>query len=179
MLISSEDSVLDITSLSRATLGGHAMGSSISDSFAALSCNPASPAEKESILHTEAWRRLRNLGSNKNNRIAGSSILGLFDMNNENPPPTPLHSIGTWKEPIFPNLSIDVRLIDSAIQALAASYASQENKEKEKLATLFEMMLLSSTQQGSRVFNVSNALLSETDKNSIKVSINACLCFAC
>ena len=186
-LISSEDRVLDIAPTCRATVPGQVMSSSkVAEYFVALSCNPIDPIERETVLHVEAWKKLKITTPSSSSsvevekRMAGSLILGMFsihqnDHEDETSPPTPLHKVGTWQEPASPMLSIQIRLIDFAILAFAASFGSQENSEKEKVALTFEAMLSSIAQPNSR-FNVGSALMSDNDKNIVKVGFYLRLC---
>ena len=165
--VSGEDRILDALPICRATSPGQVMGSKIDEVMVALTSKPVDPMERETVLHAEGWKELKQKTSRKGVTIAGSTILGMHDRGEaESSPPTPLHKIGTWQEPAPLNLSVETRTIDFAIQAFAASFGSQDNVEKEKASILFEMMLSLAQQQGSRL---SNALMSETEKSNVKV----------
>ena len=167
--VSGEDRILDALPTCRAMSPGQVMGSKIDEAMIVLTRKPVDPMERETVLHAEGWKYLKQKISRKGAVIAGSTILGMYDKGEgESTPPTPLHKIGTWQEPAPLNLSVETRTIDFAIQAFAASFGSQDNVEKEKASILFEKILSLAQQQGSRL---SNALMSETEKINVKVKM--------
>jgi len=165
-LVSREDCLLDAYPSCRATFAGQVTASKLENSLLTLTFDPAVPIERETTLHSEGWKKLHDTDKIELS-MNGSKILGMLNKEKGKNPPTPLHKIGTWQEPSTSNLCVKTRVIDFAIQAFAASFGSQDNSEKEKVGKMFEIMMASTQQSGSHVF--SNALMSENEKNNVKV----------
>ena len=102
--------------------------------------------ERESILHILGWRKKFRMRRNDVESLE-SPVLGLYlREGEENAIPTPLHEVGTWREPLDPIGTSRVRLLDSAIHVFAATFGLQDGHTQAEALRMLESMYLSSTQ---------------------------------
>lgn len=140
-LVSREDDLLDIRSLSRANSSRHTGGSiTIEDSFIPLTSEYINHSQREAVLHFMEVSNHR-LKVNSNSSTAIRDLL----VRNESAKalPTPLHGVGTWIEPPPPSKSSTERLMNAAIHVFAATFGLQGSHQQTTAVTLMEDLVLS------------------------------------
>jgi hypothetical protein len=139
-LVSSEDVVLDATSLCRATTFGQVGGArDLENDIITLKSEVASHNDREAVIHL--LKNSKETMSDKTN-FHGSEVLGvIISENSSEKAPTPLHEVGTWRRPAMPSNCAKVRLIDASIQAFAATFTLKSGKEQQDALQLLESLL--------------------------------------
>ncbi|KAL7470326.1 hypothetical protein ACHAXS_010551 [Conticribra weissflogii] len=120
--------------------------------------------EREATLHLLAWRKKYRMRLH-DDKFHESPILGLYlREGDENSIPTPLHGVGTWREPFDPTGSSKVRLLDSAIHVFAATFGLQDGHTQAKALRMLELMYTSSQMEKEKLnrFAVGTTLISES-----------------
>ena len=184
-LVTSEDKILDSVSFARASCVGQAGGAcNLEGNLVALSSDPAHHSERESVIHNLAWRK-----SNRKESFAldvfSSPILELVETEEDrSDPPTPLHAVGTWKQPSSSSAASQVRLLDAAIHLFAATFGMQNSRAQEKAVRSLEGLLPTNLLQSARSLNVASSLITENDRrprdeiaaaSNISATLLACL----
>lgn len=169
-LVSREDKIIEAHSVERAVSPGQVGGSVTLDTNISLRASDVMHHnEREAILHLLAWRKKFRMRMH-NDEYHESPILGLYlREGDENSIPTPLHEVGTWREPFDPTGTSKVRLLDSAIHVFAATFGLQEGHTQADALRMLETLYVASQTEKSNRFNVSTSLISES-QGKVKVS---------
>lgn len=105
----------------------------------------------------------------ESNQYHGSVILGSF-LHEENYKPTPLHEVGTWRQPLDPIPTVRVRLLDSSIHVFAATFGLQDPHTQSDALRMLESLYISTQTDKSNRFNV-NATLITDSQGKVRVSL--------
>ena len=180
-LVTSEDKVLDAHSLERATSVGQTGGSvRLKEYLVALTSDPAHHSERESVLNTLAWQK-KNRKEPFALTIFESHILELSDTEEDRTDaPTPLHAVGTWKQPSSSSAASQVRLLDAAIHTFAATFGMQDGRAQDKASRALGNLLPASLLQSAKSLSVTaSSLITENEKKKPKVSIEFVAALLC
>jgi hypothetical protein len=89
-----------------------------------------------------------------------SKLLGLFSSDTAlSKPPTPLHEVGTWREPIDPSSSAKVRTLDAAIQAFSATFGLKDGQQQQGAMDLLERLVPPFFTQLARTIGISSGTM--------------------
>lgn len=171
-LTTSEDEILDAHSFERATAVGQTGGAlRLEESLVALTSDPAHHSERESVLNTLAWKKKNRKESFALN-IFESHVLELSDTEEDRTDaPTPLHAVGTWKQPSSSSAASQVRLLDAAIHTFAATFGMQDGRAQDKASRSLGNLLPASLLQSAKSLSVTaSSLITENEKRKSKVS---------
>eukprot|EP00934_Nitzschia_sp_Nitz4_P002708 Nitzschia sp. Nitz4//scaffold42_size132992//119267//129070//NITZ4_003422-RA/size132992-processed-gene-0.49-mRNA-1//-1//CDS//3329551787//2698//frame0 len=139
-LVSREDNILDATNGSRAVSVGQVGGSKdIDNDIVALTCEPASHLDREACIYSQkpAYDTQSSLSI-----FLESEALGLVAADTpKEKAPTALHEVGTWRRPAIPSCSAKVRLVDSSIQAFAATFTLKSSRDQQSALQILESLL--------------------------------------
>ena len=172
-LVTSEDKILDAHSFERATSVGQSGGAvRLEESLVALTYDPAHHSERESVLNTLAWQK-KNRKEPFALTIFESHILELSDTEEDRTDaPTPLHAVGTWKQPSSSSAASQVRLLDAAIHTFAATFGMQDGRAQDKASRALGTLLPASLLQSAKSLSVTaSSLITENEKKKPKVRI--------
>ena len=172
-LVTSEDKILDAHSFERATSVGQSGGAvRLEESLVALTSDPAHHSERESVLNTLAWQK-KNRKEPFALTIFESHILELSDTEEDRTDaPTPLHAVGTWKQPSSSSAASQVRLLDAAIHTFAATFGMQDGRAQDKASRALGNLLPASLLQSAKSLSVTaSSLITENEKKKPKVRI--------
>lgn len=165
-LLSREDDLLDAHSFQRSVNSGQAGQCSVVDIVVTIrSSDIVTSYEREATINLVSWRKT----DNRSNHHHGSSILGSF-LHEKNNKPTPLHEVGTWREPLDPIPSVKVRLLDSSIHVFAATFGLQDPHTQSDALRMLESMYISTQTEKSNRFNVNAALITDS-QGKVQVSL--------
>jgi len=107
--------------------------------------------ERETVVHLLSWSKTCTGRA----KCHGSLILGsMLRESDENPKPTPLHEVGTWRQPLDPIPTAKVRLLDSSIHVFAATFGLQDPHTQSDALRMLESMYVSTQADKSNRFNV-------------------------
>lgn len=171
-LVSSEDKILDAHSFTRATSVGQIGGAiRLEETLVALSSDPAHHSERESVLNTLAWKK-KNRKEPFAMVIFESHILELSDTEEDRTDaPTPLHAVGTWKQPSSSSRASQVRLLDAAIHSFAATFGMQDGRAQDRASRALGNLLPATLLQSARSLTVTaSSLITESEKQKPRVS---------
>lgn len=165
-LVNNEDKVLDAKSLPRAERCGQVGGAKdIEGNLMNLFSEVAHHGERESVMQLQHGKMKRD-NDDEYRELRGSQILGLFAYDgDEDPVPTPLHSVGTWHEPVSPSSCSRVRLMDAAIQSFSATFGLKDGKEQHNAMLMLESLVPPLLVQLARAIGV-DATLAEPDRRN-------------
>jgi len=168
-LVNNEDKVLDTKSLPRAERCGQVGGAKdIEDNLMTLWSEVAHHGERESVLQLQHSKTKRS-NDDENRELRGSRILGLFAYDgDETPVPTPLHSVGTWHEPVSPSSCSRVRLMDAAIQSFSATFGLKDGKEQHNAMLMLESLVPPLLVQLARAIGVDTTLAEPDRRNKVR-----------
>ena len=172
-LVSSEDKILDARSFTRATSVGQTGGATrLEETLVSLLSDPAHHSERESVLHTLAWKK-KNRKESFAMDIFESHILELSDTEEDRTDaPTPLHAVGTWKQPSSSSKASQVRLLDAAIHSFAATFGLQDGRAQDRASRALGSLLPATLLQSARSLTVTaSSLITENEKQKPRVSI--------
>jgi hypothetical protein len=165
LLVNTEDQLLDASSFCRANGVGQVFGAKdMTDSLVTLTSDVAHYNEREAVMHFMAPKH-RTATRNRKSAI-DSPILDLVLSDHDATPPTPLHEVGTWREPPVPRPASKVRLMDSAIHVFAATFGLKDGHEQQSAIVMLESMLMTPRERSSRGFGVGQSLVLELDRKS-------------
>ena len=166
-LVTSEDKILDMHSMCRADSTGQTGGSSIiEENLIVLTSEPAHHSERESVLQFLAWKK-KNRSESFSSSLLHSPLLELYQSEEDRSDfPTPLHGVGTWKQPLSPSSTSRIRLIDAAIHTFAATFGMQDGRSQETAMKMLQAMLPAPAVQNSRGFGVSSSLIADNEKKT-------------
>ena len=121
-LVTREDDLVEIRSRTHAhRLCETGDDQLMNDSIMALTVEYVDHSQRETVLHF--------LPTSETNLSDSSSQIRIRDIvtlsAESNGPPTPLHEVGTWREPPFPSKSSNERLMNAAVHVFAATFALQ------------------------------------------------------
>ena len=103
----------------------------------------------------------------------GSYILGLFARNQKTKnPPTPLHEVGAWRQPIHASRSSKVRLVDAAIQAFSATFGLKSGQEQQIAMNLLETLIPPLLAQLARTIGVNAARIEQDRKSKVRLFVS-------
>lgn len=151
-MLSKEDKILDATTFSRATRPGQAGGANdLENDIITRLSETAAHNDRESVF---SILKTPSISEPSTSDFLRSEILG-FVLASEvtQKPPTALHEVGTWRIPVMPSCSSKVRLVDSSIQAFAATFTLKSGKEQQHALQMLEALLPPvhlQTEQGRR-----------------------------
>ena len=189
-LVSKEDFLLDAKSLCRANAPGQAGGArDLEETILSLTADITSSSDLEAVMHLQSVSRRHggNAGSmlgehdeKLSDRGTGgrhkSCILQTFSNDNKSvmtePPPTPLHEVGTWRKPIDPSSAPRVRTVDAAIQAFSAVFGLKDGKEQQGAMELLERLVPPFLSQLARTIGI-NTVSMDTERRA-KVRVTEC-----
>ena len=139
-LISKEDAILDAISFDRATKVGQVGGArDLGRDIIALTSEVAHHGDRESAY---LFLGKRNESKQYDDKLfLGSEVLALLDCDRNEKPVTVLHQCGTWSMPVDPSSATRIRLVDSAIQAFASTFALRSGKEQQKAMVILQSLL--------------------------------------
>jgi len=164
-LLSREDKLIEAHSVERAVSPGQIGGSVRLDTNISMrGSDILHHNEREATLHLLAWRKKFRM-RHHDDEYHESPILGLYlREGDENSIPTPLHGVGTWREPLDPTGSSKVRLLDSSIHVFAATFGLQDGQTQAKALRMLESMYTSSQMEKEKLnrFAVGTTLISES-----------------
>lgn len=164
---------MDAHSFERATSVGQTGGAvRLEESLVALTSDPAHHSERESVLNTLAWQK-KNRKEPFALTIFESHILELSDTEEDRTDaPTPLHAVGTWKQPSSSSVASQVRLLDAAIHTFAATFGMQDGRAQDKASRALSKLLPASLLQSAKSLSVTaSSLITENEKKKPKVRI--------
>ena len=172
-LVNNEDEVLDAKSLPRAQRFGQVGGArDIEENLISLLSEVAHHGEREAVLQFQTGRMKRNV-ANDHREFRGSQILGLFAYDGDDPPvPTPLHAVGTWREPLSPSFCSKVRLIDAAVQAFSATFGLKDGKEQHNSMVMLESLVPPLLVQLARAIGVDAALVEPDRRSKVRAALS-------
>jgi len=165
-LVSSEDKILDAHSFARATSVGQTGGATrLEDTLVSLLSDPAHHSERESVLHALAWKK-KNRKESFAMDIFESHILELSDTEEDRTAaPTPLHAVGTWKQPSSPSQASQVRLLDAAIHCFSSTFGMQDGRAQDRASRALGSLLPATLLQSARSLTVTaSSLITENEK---------------
>lgn len=159
--------MLDAHSIQRAISSGQTGHSSAVDTVVLIrSCDIVTSYEREATLNLVSWKKASKSREKANHH--GSFILGSF-LREENNKPTPLHEVGTWREPLDPIPTVKVRLLDSSIHVFAATFGLQDPHTQSDALRMLESLYISTQTEKSNRFNVNTALITDS-QGKVRVS---------
>ena len=127
-LLSEEDNLLDLRCYTRATSMRHTHGSVvIDDTLEVSSSDYITHSQRESVLHFTKAMEMEPCHS-----LSTTPIRDMLISPANKPPkvPTPLHEVGTWREPATPSISSKERLMNSAVHVFAATFGLQGSHQQ-------------------------------------------------
>ena len=126
--------------------------------------------EREAILHLLAWRKKFRMRL-QNDEYHESPILGLYlREGDDNSIPTPLHEVGTWREPLDPTGTSKVRLLDSSIHVFAATFGLQDpHTQADALRMLEAMHVSAQTEKPNQFAALTKSSLIADSQGRVKV----------
>jgi hypothetical protein len=159
-LISREDSILDAKTLSRASWEGQTGGARrLEESIVSLTADVIPQSDLESVMHLRTPAAMRVLGEDEAS-FRSSKLLGLFSSDTAlSKPPTPLHEVGTWREPMDPSSSAKVRTLDAAIQAFSATFGLKDGQQQQGAMDLLERLVPPFFTQLARTIGISSSTM--------------------
>lgn len=166
-LITKEDMLLDAKTQPRVDRAGQVGGArDIEESIVTLTSEAALHEERESVLHFPGSHTQRN----QDKEFRKSQILGMFAMDTEESPPTPLHAaVGTWRKPVDVSCSSGVRVLDAAIQAFSATFGLKDGAEQQEAMEMLESLIPPFLTQLASAIGMNTTLSEQSSR--IKVSL--------
>lgn len=132
-ILAREDDLLDIRSSIRAQLLSQTGGNQVvNDSLLILTSEYIDHAQREAVLHFLPKPIVT--GSESLTQI--QDFLTLNEVSDG--PPTPLHEVGTWREPPVPSKSAEERLMNAAVHVFAATFALQGGHQQITAINMLE-----------------------------------------
>lgn len=127
-LVTKEDSLLDMRCLSRVNSPRQTGGSTaIDDSLQVLSSEYMDHSQRESVLH---FKTQADPEYSSQMPITPIRDLLVSPTTKTKGAPTPLHEVGTWKEPPTPSISSKERLMNAAVHVFAATFGLQGSHQQ-------------------------------------------------
>ena len=164
-MISREDDLVDAHSFERSISPAQAGQMSTLDMVISIRFSDiVTSYEREAIMNLVSLRRTSE-GSKK---YHGSKILGSL-LHEDDIKPTPLHEVGTWRQPLDPLPKVKVRLIDSAMHVFAATFGLQDPHAQSDALRMLESLYISTQTEKSNRFNVNAALITDS-QGKVRVS---------
>uniref|UniRef100_A0A7S1Z2J4 Uncharacterized protein n=1 Tax=Ditylum brightwellii TaxID=49249 RepID=A0A7S1Z2J4_9STRA len=169
-LVTDEDKFLDSHPFCRANAAGQVGGAEkVDENLVALTSEAAHHGEREAVLNFLSWKR-KIRTEDYTVDVLESPILDLSQTQEERSnPPTPLHEVGTWKEPSSPATASKIRLLDAAIHAFAATFGMQDGRTQERAILMLEELLMASFNQGSRTFGGMRPTLLIENESKVRI----------
>lgn len=130
-------------------------------------CDIATSYERESTLNLVSWRETPQR-PNQNEKHYISAVLGTLFYEDDTKP-TPLHEVGTWRQPLDPIPTVRVRLLDSSIHVFAATFGLQDPHTQSDALRMLESLYISTQTEKSNRFNVNTALITDS-QGKVRVS---------
>jgi len=158
-LVSREDKLIEASSIERAVGPGQVGGSvALDKNISIRSSDVVHHNEREAVLHLLAWRK-------KFGMRAHDDILSLYlREGDEHTIPTPLHEVGTWREPVDPTGTSKVRLLDCSIHVFAATFGLQDGQTQTKALRMLENLYVLTQTEKSNRFNASLMIMESQGK---------------
>lgn len=165
-LVNKEDMLLDAKSQSRVDRAGQVGGArDIEESIIALTSAAAEHGERESVLHLPGSHAQKSVDT----EFRRSQILGMFALDKDETPPTPLHAaVGTWRKPVHVSCSSSVRLLDAAIQAFSATFGLKDGAEQQQAMEMLESLIPPFLTQLASVIGLNTALAEQASRVKVR-----------
>ncbi|KAL7509674.1 hypothetical protein ACHAXN_006645 [Cyclotella atomus] len=160
-LLNREDNLIEAQSSQRTVSPGQSGLSSVVDTVVSIrTCDVVTTYERETVFNLVSWRKNSPVVG-ESNQYHGSVILGSF-LHEENYKPTPLHEVGTWRQPLDPIPTVRVRLLDSSIHVFAATFGLQDPHTQSDALRMLESLYISTQTDKSNRFNVNATLITDS-----------------
>ena len=155
-LVSSEDKLIEASSIERANGPGQVGGTvALDNNISIRSSDVVHHNEREAVLHLLAWRTKFQNGTH-------DDTLSLYLREDDNSIPTALHEVGTWRVPPDPIGTSKVRLLDSSIHVFAATFGLQDGHTQSEALRMIDNLYTFTQVEKSKGFNVGSSLIAES-----------------
>lgn len=167
-LVNREDDLVDLHTAQRTVSPGQAGHSSLVDIVVSIrSCDIATSYEREATLNLVSWKgKSQEPNYNETHRI--SAVLGTL-FHEKDIKPTPLHDVGSWRQPLHEVRTCRVRLLDSSVHVFAATFGLQDPHTQSDALKMLESLYISTQTEKSNRFNVNTALITDS-QGKVRVS---------
>ena len=140
-LVNREDDIIDVRCPTRTSSLRQTGGNiTIDDSLMTSTSEYINHSQREAVLH---FIEIRNniIERNRNSVTPIGDLIAKNEDSDE--PPTPLHEVGTWKEPPSTSKSTKARLMNAAIHVFAATFGLQGSHQQTTAIDMMEELVLS------------------------------------